>query len=51
VRAPASAARTWPALAARAWPGLAGLVLGLLALGPGLQRGFLLSYDMIFVPR
>jgi hypothetical protein len=25
--------------------------LGLLALGPGLQRGFLLSYDMVFVPR
>ena len=29
----------------------AGLVLGLLALGPGLRRGFLLSYDMVFVPR
>ena len=29
----------------------AGLVLGLLALGPGLGRGFLLSYDMVFVPR
>jgi hypothetical protein len=28
-----------------------GLVLGLLALGPGLRRGFLLSYDMLFVPR
>ena len=28
-----------------------GLGLGLLALGPGLQRGFLLSYDMVFVPR
>jgi len=28
-----------------------GLILGLLALGPGLQRGFLLSYDMVFVPR
>jgi hypothetical protein len=50
-RAPAPAARTWPALAARAWPALAGLVLGLLALGPGLRRGFLLSYDMVFVPR
>src|SRR5690348_3647814 len=36
----------------RAWPGaLTGLVLGLLALGPGLRRGFLLSYDMLFVPR
>ncbi|MGH3255975.1 MAG: hypothetical protein ACRDOU_11405 [Streptosporangiaceae bacterium] len=29
----------------------AGLGLGLLALGPGLERGFLLSYDMLFVPR
>jgi hypothetical protein len=28
-----------------------GLGLGLLALGPGLARGFLLSYDMLFVPR
>jgi hypothetical protein len=28
-----------------------GFGLGLLALGPGLQRGFLLSYDMVFVPR
>jgi hypothetical protein len=28
-----------------------GLALGLLALGPGLKRGFLLSYDMVFVPR
>ena len=27
-----------------------GLALGLLALGPGLARGFLLSYDMVFVP-
>jgi hypothetical protein len=32
-------------------PALAGLGLGLLALGPGLRRGFLLSYDMVFVPR
>ena len=33
-------------------PGLVtGLCLGLLALGPGLRRGFLLSYDMVFVPR
>jgi hypothetical protein len=45
--------------ASRAAPGmrdpapglLLGLVLGVLALGPGLQRGFLLSYDMLFVPR
>jgi hypothetical protein len=28
-----------------------GLVLGLLALGPALRRGFLLSYDMVAVPR
>jgi len=28
----------------------AGLALGLLALGPGLARGFLLTYDMVFVP-
>ena len=28
-----------------------GLGLGLLALGPGLPRGFLLSYDMVAVPR
>ena len=27
-----------------------GFVLGLLALGPGLAPGFLLSYDMVFVP-
>ena len=33
-------------------PGLVtGLCLGLLALGPGLRRGFLLSYNMVFVPR
>ncbi len=40
-----------PVLAARAWPALAGLGLGALALGPGLRRGFLLSYDMVVVPR
>jgi hypothetical protein len=35
-----------------AGPGLVlGAGLGLLALGPGLRRGFLLSYDMVFVPR
>jgi hypothetical protein len=33
------------------WPALIGLALGLLALGPGLVRGFLLDYDMVFVPR
>jgi len=40
------------ATARRIIPGLVtGLCLGLLALGPGLRRGFLLSYDMVFVPR
>jgi hypothetical protein len=35
-----------------AGPGLVlGLCLGGLALGPGFRRGFLLSYDMVFVPR
>jgi len=29
----------------------AGLCLGLLALGPGILPGYLLSYDMVFVPR
>jgi hypothetical protein len=28
-----------------------GFVLGLLAIGPGLAPGFVLSYDMVFVPR
>jgi hypothetical protein len=36
---------------ARLVPACTGLVLGLLALGPGLGRGYLLSYDMVFVPR
>jgi hypothetical protein len=45
VRASLSGAR--PAFIAAA----VGLALGLLALGPGLRRGFLLSYDMVFVPR
>ena len=52
--APAAAARArWRAWLARpaAWPALAGLGLGLLALGPGLGPGYLLSYDMVFVPR
>jgi hypothetical protein len=35
----------------RPFPALTGLALGVLALGPGLRRGFLLSYDMVFVPR
>jgi hypothetical protein len=36
---------------ARAAAPVLGLCLGLLALGPGLRRGFLLSYDMVLVPR
>jgi hypothetical protein len=32
------------------WAALAGLLLGLLAIGPALARGFVLSYDMVFVP-
>ena len=40
------------ATARRNIPGLVtGLCLGLLALGPGLRRGFLLSFNMVFVPR
>ncbi len=31
--------------------GLVGLCLGLLALGPGVGPGYLLSYDMVFVPK
>jgi hypothetical protein len=42
------APRSWAATAAAMGVGLA---LGLLALGPGLRRGFLLSYDMVAVPR
>jgi hypothetical protein len=45
VRAPLRGAGAWVISAA------VGLGLGLLALGPGLRRGFLLSYDMVFVPR
>ena len=49
----ASARSRWRAWAGRPgfWPALTGLGLGLLALGPGLGPGFLLSYDMVFVPR
>jgi hypothetical protein len=46
--------RVWhlAGVSARRAAGLAaGLCLGVLALGPGLRRGFLLSYDMVFVPR
>ncbi|HUB42455.1 MAG TPA: hypothetical protein VMA72_26680 [Streptosporangiaceae bacterium] len=38
-------------LVTRMLPACVGLVLGLLALGPGLRPGYLLSYDMVFVPR
>jgi hypothetical protein len=40
-----------PSLPTRAAPACLGLLLGLLALGPGLGPGYLLSYDMVFVPR
>jgi hypothetical protein len=39
-----------PGVRAHLWPAATGLVLGLLALGPALGRGFVLSYDMVFVP-
>jgi hypothetical protein len=44
----AAGGRTWRA----GWPlpALTGLGLGLLVLGPGLAPGFVLSYDMVFVP-
>jgi hypothetical protein len=50
---PGPGRRRWRAALASpaAWPALAGLGLGLLAVGPGLGPGFLLSYDMVFVPR
>jgi hypothetical protein len=45
---------TWSGLTRRArphaWPAALGLGLGLLALGPAVGRGFVLSYDMVFVP-
>jgi hypothetical protein len=36
--------------ASPAWPALAGLALGLLATGPALAPGYILSYDMVFAP-
>lgn len=39
------------AMRGNAQAAIIGLGLGALALGPGLRRGFLLSYDMVFVPR
>ena len=47
----AEPARRWRPRAGRLLPLAVGLGLGLLALGPGLGRGFLLSYDMVAVPR
>jgi hypothetical protein len=38
------------AAASAAWPALAGLALGLLAVGPALAPGYILSYDMVFLP-
>jgi hypothetical protein len=57
-RRPRLLARPPPLLARRprrlahpqAWPALAGLGLGLLALGPALAPGYVLSYDMVFLP-
>jgi len=34
----------------QAWPILLGLGLGLLAIGPALAPGYILSYDMVFLP-
>jgi hypothetical protein len=47
--------RAWPWCRRRAahpltWPGLAGVALGLLAIGPALAPGYVLSYDMVFLP-
>jgi hypothetical protein len=39
-----------PGVREHLWPAATGLVLGLLALGPALGGGFVLSYDMVFVP-
>jgi hypothetical protein len=47
----AAAPRRLPRPRPSAWcPALAGLLLALLALGPALARGYILSYDMVFVP-
>ncbi|MFI6506918.1 hypothetical protein ACIBCT_04870 [Streptosporangium sp. NPDC050855] len=40
----------WRGRAVHALPALAGLLLGVLALGPALGPGFVLRYDMVFVP-
>jgi hypothetical protein len=41
----------WPGPVGLAGVVIAGLFVGMLTLGPGLGRGFLLSYDMVTVPR
>jgi hypothetical protein len=41
--------RAWRA-PRRAWPPVVGLVLGMIVLGPALAPGFVLTYDMVFVP-
>jgi hypothetical protein len=54
VSRPAQAQRAGARVVSRITPHVpaaaVGLILGLLALGPGLAPGFLLSYDMVFVP-
>ncbi|WP_017558448.1 hypothetical protein [Nocardiopsis baichengensis] len=44
------ATRRWKGLLRGAAPWGVGLLLGVLAVGPGLGRGFVLRYDMVFVP-
>ena len=41
--------RAWPP-PRRAWPPVVGLALGVIVLGPALAPGFVLTYDMVFVP-
>lgn len=48
---PADPARLFPPRRGTAAAALAGTVLAVLALGPGLRPGYLLSYDMVVVPR
>ncbi len=48
--APAAAATARASRAPTAIAAVLGFALGLLTLGPGLAPGFLLSYDMVFVP-